>query len=103
MTASKNALNTLIAGAFVVTLAGAAALPGTANAISADKEKCYGIVKAGKNGCGSADGKHSCEGQATIDGSGQEWIALPKGACEKIVGGSTTPFQGTGHDMKKDG
>lgn len=105
MSVSKNALNTIIAGAFVVTMAAATAVPGTANA--AEKEKCYGVVKAGKNGCASADGKHSCEGQAKIDGSGQEWISLPKGACEKIVGGSTTPFQGQGFEkaamMHKDG
>lgn len=91
MSVTKNTLNTLIASAFVLTVA--AATPGVANA--AEKEKCYGVVKAGKNGCGSADGKHSCEGQATVDGSGQEWVSLPAGVCEKLVGGSVTPFEGT--------
>lgn len=96
MSLSKNALNTVIAGAFVMTMAGATALT-PSDAQAAEKEKCYGVVKAGKNGCASADGKHSCEAQATIDGSGQEWVSLPKGVCDKIVGGSTTPFEGTGH------
>lgn len=89
MSASKNALNTIIAGAFVVTMAGATALPSTANA--AETEKCYGVVKSGKNGCASADGKHSCEGQAEVDGSGQEWVSVPAGLCDKLVGGSLTP------------
>jgi uncharacterized membrane protein len=52
------------------------------------KEKCYGIAKAGKNDCG-ANG-HSCAGQAAKDGDGKEWIYVPKGTCEKIVGGSLT-------------
>jgi uncharacterized membrane protein len=52
------------------------------------KEKCYGIAKAGKNDCG-ANG-HSCAGQAAKDGDGKEWIHVPKGTCEKIVGGSLT-------------
>lgn len=98
MSVSKKALNAMMAGAFVATMAGAAALPGSANA--AETEKCYGVVKAGKNGCASADGKHSCEGQAAHDGSGQEWVSVPKGLCEKLVGGKLAAFAGVGakHD-----
>jgi uncharacterized membrane protein len=61
------------------------------SAPSAKKEKCYGIVKAGKNDCAAADGSHSCAGLAKNDASGQEWVLLPSGACEKIVGGSVAP------------
>jgi uncharacterized membrane protein len=50
-------------------------------------EKCYGVVKAGKNDCGDKAGKHSCAGGATKDGDKNEWLLLPKGACKKIVGG----------------
>jgi uncharacterized membrane protein len=53
-----------------------------------DKEKCYGVVKAGMNDC--AGKGHSCAGQATKDGERTDWIYLPQGTCEKIVGGSTT-------------
>lgn len=56
---------------------------------SAKQEKCYGVVKAGMNGCETAT--HSCAGQAKMDGSSQEWIAVPKGLCEKLVGGSLEP------------
>ncbi len=53
------------------------------------KEKCFGVAKAGKNDC-AANG-HSCAGQAKKDGDAKEWVHLPKGACEKIVGGSMAP------------
>ena len=54
----------------------------------AKTEKCYGIAKAGKNDC-AANG-HGCMGQAAKDGDAKEWIKVPKGTCEKIVGGSLT-------------
>lgn len=50
-------------------------------------EKCAGIAKAGKNDCGSLDGKHNCAGQATFDNLDQEWVYVPEGTCEKITGG----------------
>lgn len=63
----------------------------TGQVSAADKEgaeKCYGVVKASKNDCGSKG--HACAGQATKDGASDEWVYLPKGTCEKIVGGSLT-------------
>jgi len=52
----------------------------------ADPEKCYGVSKAGKNDCAGA--AHACAGQSKKDGATKEWIGLPKGTCERIVGGS---------------
>jgi len=46
-------------------------------------EKCAGIVKAGKNDCGTS--KHACAGQSTKDGDKEEWVYVPTGTCEKIV------------------
>lgn len=86
MSFTKCALNTLIAGAFAITMAGA-----TAQAEDMAKEKCYGVVKAGKNDCGAANGSHSCAGHATMDADGGTFVALPKGVCEKLVGGSLEP------------
>ena len=57
-----------------------------AEAISAEKEKCYGIAKAGKNDCAAADGSHSCAGHATTDNSPVEWKAVPKGECTGMKG-----------------
>jgi uncharacterized membrane protein len=51
-------------------------------------EKCYGIAKAGRNDC--AAGVHSCAGQATRPMDKASFVYLPKGACAKIAGGSTT-------------
>lgn len=48
-------------------------------------EKCAGIAKAGKNDCG-ANG-HDCAGQAKKDSDPEEWVYVPKGVCDKIVGG----------------
>lgn len=59
-------------------------------ALAADKEKCYGIAKAGKNDCASSDGAHSCAGQAKVDNSKVEWKYVAKGTCEKEKG-STKP------------
>ena len=50
-------------------------------------EKCAGVAKAGKNDCGSLDGKHDCSGKATKDIDPKEWVYVPEGTCEKIVGG----------------
>ena len=54
------------------------------------KEKCFGIAKAGQNDCASANGSHSCAGQAKKDNEPTEWKYVPKGTCEK-EGGKTTP------------
>ena len=54
----------------------------------ADKEKCYGVAKAGKNDC-AANG-HSCAGQSKVDNDPTEWKYVPKGECEKM-GGTTAP------------
>jgi uncharacterized membrane protein len=53
-------------------------------------EKCYGVVKAGKNDCANVSKTHSCAGQSTMDGDKGEWIYLAEGTCGKLVNGSTT-------------
>jgi len=53
---------------------------------AAQTEKCYGVAKAGKNDCAGA--AHSCQGQGKKDADAKEWVKLPKGTCERIVGGT---------------
>lgn len=60
-----------------------------------EKEKCAGVAKAGKNDCGTSS--HSCAGQARKDSDPTEWIALPKGLCERIVGGILVKTDIEGH------
>ncbi len=51
-----------------------------------EKEKCYGIAKAGKNDCASTDGAHSCAGQSKVDNDPKEWKYVKKGTCESMGG-----------------
>ena len=84
---SKKNVNTLLASAVALTIAG-----GAATAIAGPgegQEKCYGVVKAGHNDCGNLAKTHSCAGHAAVDGDAGEWVAVPKGLCEKLVGGMT--------------
>lgn len=82
-------VQTLAALAIAAAFA-APALAQDAPAADASKtEKCYGVAKAGKNDCATA--KHGCATEAKKDRDPQEWITVPKGTCEKIAGGSTTP------------
>jgi uncharacterized membrane protein len=85
---TKTALNTLLASAVVLTLAGAAT---QGHAEDAANEKCYGVVKAAMNDCASATKSHTCAGHAATDASGDEWVNVPKGLCEKLAGGSLEP------------
>jgi len=55
----------------------------------ANSEKCYGVAKAAKNDC--AAGAHACAGQSTKDGSPKEFLNVPKGTCERLVGGHLSP------------
>lgn len=63
---------------------------GTALAADADKEKCYGIAKAGQNDCANAAGTHACSGQSKKDNDPGDWKYVAKGTCAKM-GGKTTP------------
>jgi uncharacterized membrane protein len=62
----------------------------SSNAYAADKpkmEKCFGIAKAGMNDCSSNKSAHSCAGQATRSNDPMDFVAVPKGTCNKIAGG----------------
>ena len=60
------------------------------SAIAADEkqemEKCYGVAKAEKNDCQTATS--ACAGTAKQDRQKDAFIAVPKGTCGKIAGGS---------------
>ena len=77
----------IVATAVAAALGFAAAA--TPAAAAGEKEKCYGVVKAGANDCATANS--SCAGTSTVDNQGDAFIAVPKGLCERLAGGSTTP------------
>jgi uncharacterized membrane protein len=62
-----------------------------------NNEKCAGIVKAGKNDCGTS--YSSCAGTSKVDNDKEAWVYLPKGTCERIAGGRIQ----TSADAKKGG
>jgi uncharacterized membrane protein len=71
--------------AFFILVTTNTALADTTDTTAAT-EKCFGITKMGMNDCATA--KASCAGSATKDNQKDAFLFLPKGICEKIVGGS---------------
>lgn len=79
MKTSQTIVTAAVSSLLMLTL-----LPGQAQAAKEGFEKCAGIVKAGKNDCGTS--KHACAGQAKKDGDKEEWVYVPNGTCDKLVG-----------------
>ena len=82
---SNKIIASALAGLVTLGLAQAAA----AQDKGAEKEKCYGVAKAGQNDCGTAT--HTCAGKAKKDNAPDEWKLVPKGTCEKMGGKSQPP------------
>ena len=76
MTSTRIAIASAIAAALV--------LPAATQA-QGNMEKCYGVAKAGKNDCQTA--ASSCAGTSKKDAQNDAWISVPKGTCDKLVGG----------------
>jgi uncharacterized membrane protein len=80
------ALASAAAAAFSLALAGAAqAQSGPAPKPGFKAEKCYGVVKAGKNDCQT--NTSSCAGTSKRDNQADAWVYVPEGLCGKIAGG----------------
>lgn len=82
--APRAVVTTAISGLLALGLVAATSTEALAG--KAGKEKCAGIAKAGMNDCGTS--KHSCAGKATVSGDPEEWVYVPQGTCNKIVGGT---------------
>jgi uncharacterized membrane protein len=78
--------------AIAAALVAAIASPAFVVHAQGNVEKCFGVAKAGKNDCQTDHS--SCAGTSKSDGQKDAWISVPKGACEKIVGGSLTSAKG---------
>jgi uncharacterized membrane protein len=86
---------TLAAAAVLALVAGAAAAADQKSPPPAgEKEKCYGVAKAGQNDCMAGPGT-SCAGTSKVDYDGKAWKEVPKGTCVTIQTpkgpGSLTP------------
>lgn len=86
MKSNKSIVTSAVVGLMAIGLIGATQ---TAFADKKDKEKCYGIVKAGQNDCQTSNS--SCAGTAETDNKPSAFLVVPKGTCEKITGGSLKP------------
>jgi uncharacterized membrane protein len=69
----------------VLALTGAAFTASAMADDNSDKEQCAGIIKAGKNDCATAT--NACHGHVESDASPNAWIYVPKGTCDRLVGG----------------
>ena len=73
----------ITAAALTALAAGAALAQDKGASIKGEKEKCYGISKAGKNDCAAGPGT-TCAGTSKTDYQGNAWTYVAKGTCEKI-------------------
>lgn len=48
--------------------------------------KCYGVVAAGKNDCGTITS--ACSGTVKVDRACYAWVYTPEGICKKLAGSS---------------
>lgn len=84
MKTSAIATSALLA-ALALPYAAIAQSSGPAEVPSYSAEKCFGVVKAGRNDCQTANS--SCAGTSRRDNQADAWIYVPAGTCAKIVGG----------------
>jgi uncharacterized membrane protein len=88
-------VSSAITGLLVLGLASAS---GAAHA--GDKEKCFGIAKAGQNACNSNPAMHSCAGHSKLDNDPDDFMAVPKGTCLKVGGKLEPPGEQSGSTGK---
>ena len=66
----------------------------SAPALAQEKEKCFGIAKAGQNDCANLAGTHTCAGQAKVSNDKGEWKYVAKGTCKELKGMSMDEAKG---------
>jgi uncharacterized membrane protein len=98
MLMDKKMLSVAVVGAAVVAGAVAMSLapkPSEHTTEATGKEQCFGVAKAGENGCAAVNGSHGCGGMSKLDYDGQEWTLVEAGTCVQM-GGKLEAFEGTG-------
>ncbi|MFP6560184.1 DUF2282 domain-containing protein [Paraburkholderia sp. B3] len=102
MSAKTTVTSTLLASAVASLLASVAHAAPLTNAemnaaVSAHKEKCYGVALKGQNDCAAGPGT-TCQGTSTVDFQGNSWKFVQGGTCASIQvpgggHGSLTPIK----------
>jgi uncharacterized membrane protein len=90
----------LVISAAVAALLSVGALQNIAQAQAPEKEKCFGVAKAGQNDCANLAGTHSCAGQSKVDNDAGEWKYAAKGTCKGMNGMSKEEAQAKIAKMK---
>jgi len=70
----------IVAGA----ISAAVAMSMSVQPAHAAKMKCFGVAKAGANGCAAGPGT-TCAGTSTVDYQGNAWSMVETAKCEDIV------------------
>lgn len=83
--AKEKLIQSVMTAFFILVATGSSAADSNDAAVT---EKCYGIAKKGMNDCATKTA--SCASSSTKDNQKDAFILLPKGLCERIVGGSLT-------------
>jgi uncharacterized membrane protein len=91
--------------AYTTAMLGAAALAAalTAPADAQERERCYGVAKAGEN---DGIGTDSNPGSSTVDYQGDAWTWVPQGKCLTMplpVQPDGTPRRGALEPLARDG
>ena len=79
--------------ALAAVTAGAALAQDKGASIKGEKERCYGVAKAGQNDCEAGPGT-TCAGTSKVDYQGNAWSYVAQGTCEKTA--SKTSASGFG-------
>lgn len=83
------ALSSALAAVLIALQQTTHVLPGSGDSFGLERERCYGVARAGKNDCGTA--QHACAARASHDAQRDEWLMLPSGTCDRVVGGTVRP------------
>jgi uncharacterized membrane protein len=73
----------ITAVALAALVSGAALAQDKGASIKGEKERCYGISKAGQNDCAAGPGT-SCAGTSKTDHQGNAWKYVAKGTCASM-------------------
>jgi uncharacterized membrane protein len=80
---AKRMTGLAIGFAFAAALGIVASNQAAGAAEEGDKEKCYGVAKAGENDCAAGKGT-SCAGSSKVDYDPNYYKLVPKGTCTAI-------------------
>ena len=80
MITTRRTFNAAMLAGAVAAAVSAVAISSSTVALSAEKEKCFGVAKAGANDCAAGAGT-SCAGTSKIDFQGNSWKYVAKGSC----------------------